>query len=74
MKDKSLEEILPKTKLAEIAYNAYVEAAGGVFPWTGEKFPGWESLGEKVQALWIASALAVLDAKEAVNSAFPGRY
>lgn len=74
MKENPCEEILSKSKLAEIAYGAYVRQIGGVFPYSKEPFPTWDRLGSLIQACWVEAALSVLAAKDAVENALPGRY
>lgn len=49
-------------ELGKVAYDAYAVEVGGVSAVTGDPLPAFEDTGELVQAGWIASAAAVVEA------------
>ncbi len=45
---------------AQIAYEAYFEAAGGKSLATGQPLPQWDALSPEIRAAWEAAAVAVM--------------
>ena len=50
------------SQAGRIAYEAYVEQAGGVSLATGATLPVWDRLGDPIRSAWAYSARAVLEA------------
>ena len=45
--------------MAELAYNAYSEAAGGVSLATGDTLPSWDDLSHEIKNAWCVTVIAV---------------
>ncbi len=54
------DELYDQTELAKIAYDAYGEAPDHK-NYQGLPMPGWDDLGDAIQAAWISAANAVAD-------------
>lgn len=48
-----------REKIGHIAYESYYESTGGRSLATGQRLPGWESLGPDAREAWMAVATEV---------------